>query len=230
MTAWWLFALPAFGSLADDLASIDEPGTMSWDMEVRFRLLVAYDRDMSDWIEPREAGRIPCEVWDALDLALASGGRFHGIVRGYGFADGLAWNGHLLGFSERARRRAETAIRGCGITDQGPWTVPDHAAAALLRHDVARDESPGARILEVRTVLVATYDADNSGAVEDAEWQTISCGMWDAVNVALGGDLVGFGVAPDPDDAARIGLVVTDPVALFGRWVGCGLVAIPPFP
>src|SRR5678816_1868580 len=135
---WLLLAPVAHAStIESDLGELPRAGTDEWDRAVRFRLLVEYDRNGSHWLERGEVADIPCSVWGALDLAIAREGRWKGLIETYGFSGDLTWAGHVLGFRESARRRAEATMRACGVTDDGPLggprpRPPDHDLAATL--------------------------------------------------------------------------------------------------
>ncbi|TNE92569.1 MAG: hypothetical protein EP330_01090 [Deltaproteobacteria bacterium] len=175
------FAEPS--RLALELLDIDRPGSAEWDEQVAFRLAVAYDKNRSGALERHELGRVDCDVWQSLDVALVEGSPYPGLQRTYGFEHGQ-WLGMALGIAEPPRRPAARALRRCGLRPpHGPT-----AAEQLYVIDLVRAlPEPGSPVWEagVRDAMVTTYDRDASRAVEGGELMQVDCAVFVAIELGL---------------------------------------------
>lgn len=198
-------AVALAGDVADDVLGLPEAGSSPWDDEVRARMLAAYDSDGSGAIERTEVRAIPCDVWVALDRAIAEGGRYRGLLETYGFRGDLMWLGGALGFRRGTRSSAERAMRACGVTEGGPLgdvaLAPDDTLpVGFLRALPHAGSDPWQEL--VRIVLVQVYDTGRSGLIDADEAAVIGCPVWRAADDALRRDTATgvvdrYGLRPD---------------------------------
>lgn len=91
--------------------------TNEWDDEVALVLLMNYDHNHNGSLDSApEFGRIPCEVWIALDRAVRRE-RTTSLLALYGFAPGYIWIGQQLGVAEAVRDYGADRLLDCGIDE-----------------------------------------------------------------------------------------------------------------
>ena len=101
------------------IRALPDAGGTPWDDEVKRLLLERHDGDRSGAIDSAaELDAIPCEVWVAIDAAIADAGRWRGLRRTYGFPEGYIWVGHVIGVAEKVRAEADAALDRCGIAER----------------------------------------------------------------------------------------------------------------
>lgn len=207
-------AAPAFAAPADLIREL--PTGTDWADGVERLMLSLYDIDGNGTIQTSEELRaIDCGVWEALDGAVRSqwGGSSVRVI--YGFDAGYHWVGYAFGFDESLRGAIAGAMDTCGVlgsfstTDMPTSSVaaPASGATRLMISDTGgkskkSKKSKGGAEAErsiaavppdaedwssrVRTILLASFDADRSGEIDSTgEIARVGCGVWRAMDASV---------------------------------------------
>lgn len=231
-------------SAAPALAGIRLVEERRRELAARTLLLAAYDRDLSGYVDtPAELDAISCEDWRSLDTA------FPGFVEEYGFSIGAGGDSEYRGsmvfnISERLRvpatRRVTACLRGevpaatseADVDRSGPVVrLPvslteflDTQIAVEVVHATARTV-PGSATwaASVKGVLIYTYDADRSGALDRPdEIDAISCVVWTTVQATSGNTMSALGFDPSmPYLGDRIGVAEGQRARVASRLAAC---------
>jgi len=166
------------------ILAFGDPGTSTWDAAVKAILVEGYDADASGWLDTEaEVQSMSCPVWEALFTAFTKssyGGNLDAI---YGFAPNMLWVGNALGFDETVRAAAYAHQGSCGLTDG--W-APSYAFGDDPIRSIAAAPASDAWDQAVSEVLLGSYDADGSGAIDvAAELESIPCEVLEAMNEAV---------------------------------------------
>jgi hypothetical protein len=173
------------------------PGSGAWSDGVRGVLLRHFDADGSEALDtPHEVQTIPCLVWQSV---AATHGSFASEL---GFSSEEGFVGDRIGVDPSQRAVARALIQGCvgqgfqtspavvrprmaSSSGLDRWGAPTPVLTTSLQaiHDIPEEER---RQLAAKTLILAFFDADGSGAIDtSAELTTTPCEVWTSMEVAF---------------------------------------------
>lgn len=173
--------------IAETIRTLEHGGSTEWDQQVQILITTAYDGNGSEDVDTQEElDSIPCPVFKAMDEAVQRAD-FSGVRRLYGFAEGAdEYVGASIGFNESARAETDARMAACGL--KADETAPEGAdagealpegTAAVAIGALSSKATSDAWDDSVKTILLAAYDANGSGALDEvAEVQAIDCAVW----------------------------------------------------
>lgn len=168
---------------ADRIRATPGGGHSEWDAKVKLIMLANYDLDGSGWLDKvPEIQSVPCSTWGALDEGVRAGWGT-GIRQIYGFAEGYAWVGSAIGFSEALRTQADSALATCesrAFSDGGGVFVG--SVADQIR---GRPEQGGGSEWDaaVKPILLGAYDYNRSGWLDTTdELMAMPCEVFAALD------------------------------------------------
>lgn len=169
-----------------------EGGSSDWDSAVKPLMVSGFDGNGSGEIDTAdEVAKVDCATWAALDAGVKEKWEY-GLRTIYGFHKDYAWIGNAVGFSESVRPQADTALAGClgepasfdgvAVAPVAPVVpAPTGGIDAVIR--AFPDGGSSEWDEKVKGVVLASYDADHSGAVNTAaEVASIPCATWKAMD------------------------------------------------
>ena len=179
-------------------------GSSVWDDQVKAIILKNFDKDMSGEIDSSsEVDAIGCDVWNAINIGLLSGGEYSSNFTAiYGFDPELIWVGYALGFSESVRadvfRSAPPCFSVTGddlsggdeIGELGPDLIFDASDFSFGPTAEAILALPGGGSSEwddkVEAILLAKFDRTKNGSLDVfGEVNVISCDIWAALDIGM---------------------------------------------
>jgi hypothetical protein len=185
------------------LAGMAGRGPAEWAQGVRSVLLGRYDRDRSGLLdEATEVRGIPCGVWQAVAAThptrvVAAGGEEPNFLQ------------EDLGISAEQQTAAWSLLVPCLTTSGGtarvrvrqappaPTSLPPErirASVTIPLRGLGGVPDEERRYLPAKTVLLAMFDLDRSGAVDRArELDAVPCDVWSALDVTFPGFAERFG-------------------------------------
>lgn len=196
-------ALDADAAL-QQVRSLRDGGSDTWDLQVTAILLGAFDDDRSGGLDAAEVVGIPCALWAAVDDGVRDGWH-RGLAHVYGIAPDRPWAGDALGFDLAARDALVDRLTRCG---RGPGDDPEGALTPASLADAIRGVPDGGSNdwdHRVARLLLAVHDHDGSGTLDrPAEVDDVPCATWGALDDGVRGGwdaslYVVYGFAPELD-------------------------------